>query len=265
MLNLDGKVALITGGSSGIGRAAALAFAREGARVALAARGAERGEEVAHEVCAAGGRAVFIRADMSRPEEIEALIGRTVGEYGRLDCAFNNAATEGGALALTADFSEEEYDLTTAVNLKGVWLCMKHELRQMLGQEPRGGAIVNTSSVNGLGGVAQGAIYAATKAGVLALTKSAAQEYAAQGVRVNALVAGGFDTPMLGRVFELASGGDPAAAEAVQARITETIPLGRIGRPEEAAEAAVWLCSGAASYVTGHSMIVDGGLTAWAR
>jgi len=135
----------------------------------------------------------------------------------------------------------------------------------MLRQAPAGGAIVNTSSVNGLGGVAQGSIYAATKAGVIALTKSAAQEYAQAGIRVNALIAGGFRTPMLERVFERAGGGDSAVAEAAEAQITEAIPLRRIGRPEEAAEAVVWLCSEAASYVTGHSMIVDGGLTAWAR
>ena len=149
--------------------------------------------------------------------------------------------------------------------LKGVWLCLKHEVRQMLRQAPAGGAIVNTSSVNGLGGVAQGSIYAATKAGVIALTKSAAQEYAQAGIRVNTLIAGGFRTPMLERVFERAGGGDSAVAEAAEAQITEAIPLRRIGRPEEAAEAVVWLCSEAASYVTGHSMIVDGGLTAWAR
>jgi NAD(P)-dependent dehydrogenase (short-subunit alcohol dehydrogenase family) len=135
----------------------------------------------------------------------------------------------------------------------------------MLRQAPTGGSIVNTSSINGLGGVAQGSIYAATKAGVLALTKSAAQEYAPQGIRVNALVAGGFRTPMLERVFERMSGGDPSGAEAAEDQIIQAVPLRRIGRPEEAAEAAVWLCSDASSYVTGHSLIVDGGLTSWAR
>ncbi|MDQ3803612.1 MAG: glucose 1-dehydrogenase [Acidobacteriota bacterium] len=261
---LEGKVALITGGNSGIGRAAALAFAREGAKVVIAARGVERGEEVAHEISAAGGEAVFVRADVSRSEDIEALVARAAVAYGRLDCAFNNAAAE-GALKMTADFTEEEFDQIIGVNLKGVWLCMTHQLRQMLGQEPSGGAIVNTSSVNGLGGVAQGALYAATKAGVLALTKSAAQEYAPLGIRVNALVAGGFRTPMLERVFEHSSGGNPEAAAALEGQLSEMVPLKRIGRPEEAAAAAVWLCSEAASYVTGHSMIVDGGLTAWAR
>lgn len=264
MAHFSGKVALITGGSSGIGRATALAFSREGAKVVIAARGVERGEEAAHKVSAAGGQAIFIRADMSRPEDIEGLVARTVDAYGRLDCAFNNAATE-GTLRVVADFTEEEFDDIIGVNLKGVWLCMKYQIRQMLRQQPSGGVIVNTSSINGLGGVAQGALYAATKAGVLALTKSAAQEYAQQGIRVNALVAGGFRTPMLERVFERSSGGDPEVAAAVEGQLSEMVLLKRIGRPEEAAEAVVWLCSEAASYVTGHSMIVDGGLTSWAR
>lgn len=261
---MTGKVVLITGGNSGIGRAAALAFAGEGAKVVISARGVERGEQVAREIRAAGGQATFVRADVARPEDVEALVARTVEAYGRLDCAFNNAATE-GVLKATADVTEEEFDQIAAVNLKGVWLCMKHEIRQMLGQQPAGGAIVNTSSVNGLGGVAHGAVYAAAKAGVLALTKSAAQEYARHGVRVNALVAGGFQTPMLERVFERSSGGDPASASAMAEQVAQMVPLGRIGSPEEAAQAAVWLCSDASSYVTGHSMIVDGGLTAWAR
>lgn len=264
MARLSGKVALVTGGNSGIGRAAALAFAQEGAKVVIAARGAARGEEVAREINEVGGQAVFVRADVSLPEDVEALVARTADAYGRLDCAFNNAATE-GTMKTLADFTDAEFDDIIGVNLKGVWLCMKYQLRQMLGQRPPGGVIVNTSSVNGLGGVAQGALYAATKAGVLALTKSAAQEYGHQGIRVNALVAGGFRTPMLERVFERSSGGDAEVAAAVEGQLSEMVPLKRIGRPEEAAEAAVWLCSEAASYVTGHSMIVDGGLTAWAR
>jgi NAD(P)-dependent dehydrogenase (short-subunit alcohol dehydrogenase family) len=260
----EGKVALITGGNSGIGRAAALGFAKQKAKVVIAARRAEQGEEVAHEISALGGEGIFVRADISKPDEVEALMARAVSAYGRIDCAFNNAATEGG-MKLTADFDEDDFDDIINVNLKGVWLCLKHEIRQMLRQSPAGGAIVNTSSINGLGGVAQGALYATTKAGVIALTKSAAQEYAQQGVRVNALVAGGFRTPMLERVFERTSGGDPETARAAEGQLSQMIPLGRIGRPEEAAEAVLWLCSDAASYVTGHSMIVDGGLTAWAR
>lgn len=262
--DLEGRVALVTGGSSGIGLATARAFAAAGARVVLAARGVERGEEAAHAISSAGGPAVFVRADMARPAEVAGMVEQAVAAWGRLDFAVNNAATE-GTTKLTADLSEEEFDEIAAVNLKAVWLAMKHQILQMLRQEPAGGAIVNTSSINGLGGVAGGAAYAATKAGVIALTKSAAQEYARQGIRVNALVAGGFRTPMLARVFERAGGGDPQVMKAVEEHMTRLIPLARIGDPEEAAQAVLWLCSPASSYVTGHSLIVDGGLTAWAR
>jgi NAD(P)-dependent dehydrogenase (short-subunit alcohol dehydrogenase family) len=265
MEELRGKVALVTGGSSGIGRAAALAFARAGAQVVLAARGSDRGNEVEREIRATGGVATFVCADVSRGNEVRALIERTVAEYGRLDCAFNNAASLEEAFTMTADFSEDQFDRSIALNLKSVWLCMKHEIRQMLVQTPPGGAIVNTSSVNGLGGVPQAAFYAAAKAGVLALTKSAALEYARQGIRINALVAGPFRTPMLESVFERLSGGNAEARQAVARRFEEMVALGRIAQPEEAAEAVLWLCSGAASYVTGHSMIVDGGMTATMR
>ncbi|MGH8900120.1 MAG: glucose 1-dehydrogenase [Egibacteraceae bacterium] len=260
MDGLKDRVVLVTGGNSGIGQAAALAFAEQGAQVVVAARDAERGEQVVRRIEANGGDAVFVQTDVSKAADVEALVARAVHAYGRLDCAFNNAATE-GVLCDTADVEEEQFDRVIGVNLKGVWLCMKHEIRQMLAQEPSGGAIVNTSSVNGLGGVTRGAIYSATKAGVLALTKSAAQEYARHGIRVNALAAGAFDTPMLESVFEQYAGMMGVTPQEVEARIESQIPMGRIGRPEEAAKAAVWLCSDAASYVTGHSMIADGGLT----
>jgi NAD(P)-dependent dehydrogenase (short-subunit alcohol dehydrogenase family) len=152
-----------------------------------------------------------------------------------------------------------------ALNLKSVWLSMRHEIRQMLAQQPRGGAIVNTSSVNGLGGVPQAALYAAAKAGVIALTKSAALEYARVGIRINALVAGAFQTPMLESMMDRVSGGNPQTRQEVAERYAQMAPMGRIGRPEEAAEAVLWLCSDPASYVTGHSMIVDGGFTASMR
>jgi NAD(P)-dependent dehydrogenase (short-subunit alcohol dehydrogenase family) len=259
------KVVLVTGGSSGIGRAAALAFAREGAKVVIAARGAERGNRVASEIEAAGGTALFVATDVSQATEVQALVTKTVAAFGRVDCAVNNAAAVEEPFAPTAELTEEQFDRSIAVNLKSVWLCMRQELRQMLSQQPGGGAIVNTSSVNGLGGVAHGSFYSAAKAGVIALAKSAALEYARQGVRVNALVAGAFQTPMLEDAMDRMSGGRPEIKEEAAKRYSQMIPTGRIGRPEEAAEAILWLCSDAASYVTGHSMIVDGGLTAFMR
>ncbi len=265
MTTLAGKVVLITGGTSGIGRAAVAICARAGAKVVLAGRRAELGRQVANELLAAGTEVRFVQADVSRPEEVERLLSETVAVYGRLDGAFNNAATTDGAFANTADFSEAQFDRTLEMNLKSVWLCLRAEIRQMLAQSRPGGAIVNTSSVNGLGGAPGGALYSAAKAGVLALTKSAAQEYATQGIRVNALVAGAFRTAMLEHVFEVAGGGTPEGTAGVEAQYAGVVPMRRIGRPEEAAEAAAWLLSDAASYVTGHSMIVDGGMTAGTR
>jgi len=265
MPKMDGKVALVTGGSSGIGRATALLFAREGARVVIAARHAPRGQGVTREIRDAGGAAAFVQTDVGKPVDVERMVTEAVRHFGRLDYAVNNAAAYSGAFALTADFSEAEYDETMAVDLKGVWLGMKYEIKQMLAQEPAGGAIVNTSSVNGLGGVPMASIYAAAKAGILGLTKSAAMEYGLKGIRINSLVAGAFDTPMLRKSMERSSGGDAEKQEKVEASYKAMIASGRIGNPSEAAEAIVWLCSDSASYVTGHSMIVDGGLTAYFR
>lgn len=256
------KVALVTGGSSGIGRAAALAFARAGAGVVIAARREPAGAAVAREISEAGGAAVFVPADVSDAAQVRSLIEKTVSAFGRLDCAFNNAASIEEPFALTADFTAEQFDRSITLNLKSVWLSMREEIRQMLAQEPPGGAIVNTSSVNGLGGVARAAPYAAAKAGVIALTKSAAMEYMRAGIRINVLVPGPFDTPMLEEAMNRAAGGSAEARQAIGRMWAERVPAGRIGRPEEAAAAAVWLCSEAASYITGHSLIVDGGLTA---
>ena len=262
---LAGRVVLVTGGSSGIGREAALAFGAAGARVVLAARGADAGESVAREIQARGGEARFVRADVTRADDVGALVRAVVERYGRLDVACNNAATEAGTLQLTADYDEAAFDAAIASSLRSVWLCMRAEIRQFQAQAPPGGVIVNTSSVNGLGGAAGGAPYSAAKAGVLALTKAAAQEYAAQGIRVNAFVAGAFRTPMLERVMTGAAGGDPAVLADVQAAYERLIPLGRVGRPEEGAQVLLWLASDASSYVTGHSLIADGGMTAFAR
>ncbi len=253
MQGLDGKVALITGGSAGIGLAAALAFAREGARVMIGSRDPARGEEAAARVREVGADADFRSADMAEPAQIEALVGACVERFGRLDCAFNNAAF-GGSGDLLADISDEDFGRTVAVNLQGVWLCMKHEIRQMIGQGG-GGAIVNMSSVDGLTGSPNGAAYSATKHGVDGLTKSAAIEYGPAGIRINAICGGGFATAMLARGY----GHDLTWVERYR---QPAIPLRRLGRPEECAEAAVWLCSDAASYVTGVCLPVDGGLLA---
>jgi NAD(P)-dependent dehydrogenase (short-subunit alcohol dehydrogenase family) len=258
------RVVIITGGSAGIGRAAVELFARNGARVVLGARGTHRGQEVAARLQAEGRHVLFVQADVSRPEDVQRLIRTTVESFGRIDCAFNNAAALAN-LKRSAEYSEVEFDSEVALNVKSVWLCMKHEIEQMKKQVPPGGAIVNTSSVNGLGGASGGSLYSMAKAGVLALTKSAAQEYAKDGIRVNALVAGGFDTDMLRSAVGQMAGNDPVKVAQGLEEFAARVPLGRVGDPLEAAQAALWLCSSAASYVTGMSMIVDGGLTSWAR
>jgi len=248
---VDGKVALVTGGGSGIGRATALVFAREGAKVVVADIVVAGGEETVRLIKAAGGEAVFIKADVSKAAEVEALVKKTVETHGRLDCAFNNAGIE-GEVAQTPNCTEENWDRTIAINLKGVWLCLKYEIPQMLKQG--GGAIVNTASVAGLVGFQGTPAYVASKHGVAGLTKTAALEYAKAGIRVNAVCPGVIHTPMVERAFSAS----PQMAEAAIAME----PVGRLGKPEEIAEAVVWLCSDAASFVTGLPMVVDGGLVA---
>lgn len=259
-----GKVALVTGGTSGIGKAAAHLFAQAGANVVIAGRRLDKGRQTEQELQAGSGSVLYVQTDVSKPDQVAACIRTAVERFGRLDYAFNNAAAL-SKLGRTGDYTEEDFDLEISSNLKSVWLCMKAELEQMEKQEMPGGAIVNTSSVNGLGGARGAALYSMSKAGILALTKSAAQEYASAGVRINALVAGGFDTDMLRTAMSKTVGDDTAKIEAAMAGYAGQVPLRRVGRPEEAAQAALWLCSDAASYVTGQSMIVDGGLTAWAR
>jgi NAD(P)-dependent dehydrogenase (short-subunit alcohol dehydrogenase family) len=261
MRRFEGKTALITGGSSGIGKATAIAFAREGANVAIAARREKQGNDTVAEIQQLGGNALFVSTDVSQTKAVENLVAQTVARFGRIDYAFNNAARTDETIAPTADLSEEDFDKTIGINLKGVWLCMKYEIRQMLSQEPKGGAIVNTSSGNGLGGCPQASFYSATKAAIIALTKSAAWEYAQQGIRINTLVAGAFRTPMLEASMNRAAGNDPEAKKAVEARWQAMTAAGRIGDPAEAAATVLWLCSTESSYVVGHSLIVDGGLT----
>ncbi len=248
---LDGKVALVTGAGSGIGRATALAFARDGAKVVAADIVVEGGEETASLIREAGGEATFVKADVSQAADVEALVARVVSTYGRLDCAHNNAGIE-GMMASTADQTEAMWDRVIAVNLTGVWLCMKYEIPQMLKQG--GGAIVNTASGAGLIGVPTMPAYVASKHGVVGLTKTAALEYAKSGIRVNAVCPGIIQTPMVERLVTE----QPQLGEALVA----AEPIGRTGQPEEIAEAVVWMCSEAASFVTGHAMSVDGGYVA---
>jgi NAD(P)-dependent dehydrogenase (short-subunit alcohol dehydrogenase family) len=261
-VNLQGKVVVITGGSSGIGRATAHVFAREKAKVVIAARNVERGNQVQDELIASGAEALFIQTDVSIASQVEALVSKTVEVFGRLDYGVNNAAAYVGVDYLTADFTEGEFDETMAIDLKGVWLGMKYQIRQMLNQDPPGGAIVNVSSIAGLGGSANGALYSAAKAGILGLTKSAALEYAMHGIRVNALAAGYYDTPLLNEQLDRLSGGNAEIRKTMVEETNKTIAASRIGDPMEAGEVIAWLCSDAASYVTGHSMIADGGYSA---
>ena len=253
---LDGKVALVTGGGSGIGRASALAFAREGAKVVVVDVVVEGGEETVRLVKEADGDAIFVNADVSQAVEVEAMVSKVVETYGRLDYAYNNAGVP-GLRALTADVTEETWDKVISINLKGVWLCMKYEIPQMLRQGS--GAIVNTSSVYGLVGSSGRPAYIASKHGVAGLTKAAALEYAQQGIRINAVCPGYIRTPMIDQVLtEYPEDQLPA----VEAMIIEREPIGRMGIPAEVAEAVIWLCSDAASFVTGHTMAVDGGYVA---
>ena len=248
---LDGKVALITGAGSGIGRASALAFAREGAKVAVADIVVEGGEETVRMVKEAGGEAFFIKVDVSNAADVEAMVNTVVDTYGRIDCAYNNAGIE-GRLASTDEYPEDVFDKVIDINLTGVWLCMKYELPHMLKQG--GGAIVNTASGAGLIGVAGMSAYVASKHGVVGLTKTAALEYAKSGIRVNAVCPGLIQTPMVERI----TADQPQLGEALVA----AEPVGRTGKPEEIAESVVWMCSDAASFVTGHAMSVDGGYVA---
>jgi NAD(P)-dependent dehydrogenase (short-subunit alcohol dehydrogenase family) len=257
MNGISGKSALVTGGSSGIGLAAARELCRAGAKVAIAARGVERGEAAAEALREEGGEAFFVPMDVSRGQDVQRLVGAVLDRWGRLDLAVNNASLPDLTLAPTAELSEEEFDRVVAVSLKGVWLCMKHELPAML--SGGGGAIVNVSSVNGLSGTPMAAAYCAAKHGVHGLTKTAAMEYGKAGVRVNVVCPGGHRTPMLERVFEQMSPGEPRRAEALS---STRIPQGRIGEPREAANAILWLLSADASYVNGSILTVDGGLAA---
>jgi NAD(P)-dependent dehydrogenase (short-subunit alcohol dehydrogenase family) len=249
----EGKVALVTGGGSGIGRAAALAFADAGARVVVSGRREAEGFETIALIKKAGGQGTFIRGDVSNEADVEKLVAQTVKTFGRLDAAFNNAGIEGEVGKPTHEQSVTNYRSVMDINVLGVLLAMKHEIGAML--KNGGGAIVNNASVGGLVGFPGVSVYVASKHAVLGLTRTAALEYAKQGIRVNAVSPGGIETPMLNRFT-----GGPGTDFSNQ--LAGMHPVGRLGRPEEIAEAVVWLCSDKASFVTGLSLTADGGFTA---
>jgi NAD(P)-dependent dehydrogenase (short-subunit alcohol dehydrogenase family) len=248
---LEGKVGLVTGGTSGIGRDTAILFAKAGVKVVVAGRREPEGQETIELVRSAGGDGLFVKTDVSKAAEVEELIQKTVDKFGRLDIAFNNAGIEGVWVPIVNQ-SEKDWDRTIGINLKGVWLCLKYEIRQMLKQDG-GGAIVNMASISGLMGSVGAGAYSASKHGVVGLTKTAALETARSGIRINAVCPAAIETSMAERLF-----GVPE----VHKYVLGCHPIGRFGRPAEVAEAVVWMCSDRASFMTGQSLVLDGGFLA---
>jgi NAD(P)-dependent dehydrogenase (short-subunit alcohol dehydrogenase family) len=249
-ISFENKVALVTGAASGLGLATAKAFAESDASVVLADWNEKTVHSAAEELAAKGHKTLAIRCDVADDAQVEAMVQQTVAAFGRLDAAYNNAGIQ-NVLAETADSPRDDYDPVMAINLRGVWSCMKFELQQM--REQGSGAIVNCSSLGGLIGGARRGIYHAAKHRVIGFTKSAALEYATRGIRVNAVCPGTIQTPMVDKMIAEGQG------EELNAMLKAYVPMGRMGRPEEIADAVLWLCSSAASYVTGQSISVDGG------
>ena len=250
--NLDRKVVVITGAGSGIGRAIAQALASEGGRIAVADIAAESGQQTVNLIKDAGGEAIFIKCDVSHAEKIEELINKVVKQFGRLDCAVNNAGIA-GVQAATVDYPLENWQQVIDINLTAPWLCMKYEIAQMLKQGT--GAIVNIASILGVTGIALSSAYVAAKHGLIGATRTAALEYANQGIRINAVCPGFIETPML-------ENSEVGTNPHIRQAIASLHPIGRMGKPEEIAAMVLWLCSDAASFVTGAAMLVDGGYTA---
>jgi NAD(P)-dependent dehydrogenase (short-subunit alcohol dehydrogenase family) len=251
-ISYAGKVVLVTGAASGIGRAMALAFGRAGASVVVADTSVDGGHMTAALIVEAGGKALFVKTNVTNANDVEALVEKAVNHYGRIDCAVNGAGVEEEYLPL-AESDDDQFDRIMGVNVKGVWLCMKSQLRQMLKQEG-GGVIVNVADAGGLVAAPNRSIYAASKHAVVGLTKTAAVEYAKEGIRINSLCPGAVKTPMLVRMLEREPGREK--------KLKSAHPMGRVADPAEIASAALWLCSEQASFVTGHQLAVDGGLTA---
>ena len=243
---MDGKVVIVTGGSSGIGRATAIAFAREGAKVVIAARRVNEGEATVKQIVEAGGESIFVQTDVTQAKEVQALVDRTLEQYGRLDAAFNNAGSGKGIRLI--DLTEEEWEQEIAVNLKSVWLCLKYQIPAML--KSGKGAIVNMGSQGAILGVPNYTAYGAAKGGAVALTRAAAAEYAAEGIRMNAISPGAVETELWAN-----------APAGMLEQVAAGIPMQRVGQPQDIAETVVWLCSDAAGFITGQNIAIDGGYT----